>query len=156
MKNLAKEIKGDKSLWERMNYPNAGEMLIVEESYYDGIIEDLEKQDKQSLENIEKMANVIDINARTLWSVSLGLFSNRQAELYERIKEVNVGDLVTETSSAFAYPAINRVGYLKSIIESEDSDDGWRHYIIEKLDGKTMDWSNCKFIKVLTNFEHFI
>jgi len=100
----------------------------------------------------EKMAEIIDVNARTLWSTSLG-GNPRQIELFERIKDVNVGDLVVETSSAFMYPAINRVGYLKEIFKGED---GWTHYIIERLNGKTMDWSNCKFIKVLTDFEHFV
>ena len=103
-------------------------------------------------ENVEKNAEIIDINARTLWSVSLG-GNQRQIELFERIKDVNVGDLVVETSSAFMYPAINRVGYLKEIFKGED---GWTHYIIERLNGKTMDWSNCKFIKVLSDFEHFV
>ena len=44
MKNLASDIKGDKSLWERVDVPDVGEVLLVEESYYDGIVEDLEKQ----------------------------------------------------------------------------------------------------------------
>lgn len=30
---LAFEIKDDKSLWERMDVPNVGEVLLVEESY---------------------------------------------------------------------------------------------------------------------------
>ncbi|MED4455924.1 hypothetical protein [Metabacillus fastidiosus] len=100
----------------------------------------------------EKMAEIIDVNARTLWSVSLG-GSKRKLELFDRIKNIEIGDLVIETSSTFVYPAINRVGYLREIFEGED---GWTHYIIERLNGKTMDWSNCKFIKVLTDFEHFI
>lgn len=102
--------------------------------------------------NMEKMAEILDVNARTLWSVSLG-GSQRQIELYERIKDIKIGDLVTETSSAFTYPAINRVGYLREIFKGED---GFTHYKIERLNGKTMDWSNCKFIKILTDFEHFV
>ena len=54
LKNLAFEIKGDKSLWERMDVPNVGEVLLVEESYYDGIVEDLEKQKRQFSEVIAR------------------------------------------------------------------------------------------------------
>ncbi|ALC80429.1 hypothetical protein [Bacillus gobiensis] len=54
MKDLAFYIKDDKSLWERMDYPNVGDVLLVEESYYDGIIEDLEKQKKQLAEVIAR------------------------------------------------------------------------------------------------------
>jgi len=110
------------------------------------------QSNKEQIIDIEKMAEIIDVNTRTLWSVSLG-GNQRQIELYERIKEVNVGDLVVETSSTFMYPAINRIGYLKEVFQDED---GWTHYIIERLNGKTMDWSNCKFIKALTDFEHFV
>lgn len=52
MKNLAREIKGDKSLWERMIVPEAGEMLLVEDSYYDGIVEDVQKL-QQEIERLK-------------------------------------------------------------------------------------------------------
>ena len=54
LKNLSVEIKDDKTLWERMDVPNVGEVLLVEEDYYDGIIEDLEKQKKQFSEVIAR------------------------------------------------------------------------------------------------------
>jgi hypothetical protein len=54
LKNLSFEIKDDKSLWERMEVQNVGEVLLVEESYYDGIVEDLEKQKKQFAEVIAR------------------------------------------------------------------------------------------------------
>ncbi|QWI52498.1 hypothetical protein [Bacillus mycoides] len=37
------DIKEDKSLWERMNIEGVGKVLLVEESYYDGIVELIEK-----------------------------------------------------------------------------------------------------------------
>ncbi|WP_426952846.1 hypothetical protein [Bacillus mycoides] len=37
------DIKGDKSLWERANIDGVGKILLVEESYYDGIVECVEK-----------------------------------------------------------------------------------------------------------------
>ncbi|UYG93202.1 hypothetical protein [Cytobacillus firmus] len=53
MKNLAGEIKSDKSLWERTNIPNVGKVLLVEDSYYDGIVEDVEKL-QQEIERLRK------------------------------------------------------------------------------------------------------
>ncbi|MCP3742722.1 hypothetical protein [Rossellomorea sp. BNER] len=99
---------------------------------------------------LEKIADLIDVNARTMWSLSLG-GSTRQLNMFDRMKEINEGDLVVEISSAFANPAINRVGYLKEIFTGED---GFTHYLIERLNGKTMDWSNCKFIKVITEYQY--
>ncbi|MEY8351658.1 hypothetical protein AALF16_26035 [Bacillus cereus] len=37
------DIKEDKSLWEKMNIEDVGKVLLVEESYYDGIVELVEK-----------------------------------------------------------------------------------------------------------------
>lgn len=37
------DIKEDKSLWEKMNVEGVGKVLLVEESYYDAIIELVEK-----------------------------------------------------------------------------------------------------------------
>ncbi len=54
MKDLALELKDDKSLWEQIAVPNVGEVLLVEESYYDGIIEKLEKKNKQFAEVIAR------------------------------------------------------------------------------------------------------
>jgi hypothetical protein len=53
VKDYAVEIKDDKSLWERMTLPDTTETLIVEESYYDGIIEDVEKL-QEKIETYEK------------------------------------------------------------------------------------------------------
>jgi hypothetical protein len=102
--------------------------------------------------NVEKMAEIIDVNVRTLWSVSLG-GSKRDRECFERLNDVFINDLVVETSSvSIGVPAIKRVGYLREIYVGED---GWDHYIIETLDGNTVDWVNCRFIKVLTEFQRF-
>lgn len=54
MKDLAFEIKDDKSLWERMDVPNVGKVLLVEESYYDGIVKDLEQQKRQFAEVVAR------------------------------------------------------------------------------------------------------
>jgi hypothetical protein len=43
MKDYAAEIKDDKSLWERMNLDEVGKVLLVEETYYDYIIETVEQ-----------------------------------------------------------------------------------------------------------------
>ncbi|PEB08384.1 hypothetical protein COM56_02825 [Bacillus cereus] len=37
------DIKEDKSLWEKMNIEGVGKVLLVEESYYDGVVECVEK-----------------------------------------------------------------------------------------------------------------
>ncbi|HDX9512048.1 TPA: hypothetical protein ROY06_005421 [Bacillus cereus] len=37
------DIKEDKSLWEKMVVADVGKVLLVEESYYDGIVECVEK-----------------------------------------------------------------------------------------------------------------
>lgn len=99
---------------------------------------------------IEKLAEIIDANARMAFNHTLSAVTTRSQKQFERMKEIEIGDLVTETSSAFAYPAIHRVGYLENRFKG---DDGWEHFIIRKLDGKTMDWSNCSFIKV---FEEYV
>ncbi|PEQ02858.1 hypothetical protein [Bacillus toyonensis] len=39
----AQDIKEDKSLWEKMNVEGVGKVLLVEESYYDKIVECIEK-----------------------------------------------------------------------------------------------------------------
>lgn len=36
------DVKDDKSLWEKMSLKDVGKVLLVEESYYDGIIDDIE------------------------------------------------------------------------------------------------------------------
>ena len=37
------DVKEDKTLWEKMNVEGVGKLLLVEESYYDGIVELIEK-----------------------------------------------------------------------------------------------------------------
>jgi hypothetical protein len=37
------DIKDDKSLWEKQHLDGVGNVLLIEESYYDGIIEMVEK-----------------------------------------------------------------------------------------------------------------
>jgi hypothetical protein len=40
------DIKDDKSLWEPMNLEGVGKVLLVEESYYDSIVEEIENYKK--------------------------------------------------------------------------------------------------------------
>lgn len=48
------DIKEDKSFWEKMNIEGVGKVLLVEESYYDGIVECVEKaQEKNKFESVE-------------------------------------------------------------------------------------------------------
>lgn len=37
------DVKGDKSLWEKRKLEGVGKVLLVEESYYDGIVEMIEE-----------------------------------------------------------------------------------------------------------------
>ncbi|MBO1583033.1 hypothetical protein [Bacillus sp. XF8] len=54
----AQDIKEDKSLWEKMHVEGVGRVLLVEESYYDGIIELVDKL----TEALEKGANIKTYN----------------------------------------------------------------------------------------------
>ncbi|WP_179863163.1 hypothetical protein [Bacillus pseudomycoides] len=45
------DIKEDKSLWEKMHVEGVGKVLLVEESYYDSVVElvnRLEKENKRA------------------------------------------------------------------------------------------------------------
>ena len=47
----AQDIKEDKSLWEKKHLEGVGKVLLVEESYYDSIVEwvdSLEKENKRA------------------------------------------------------------------------------------------------------------
>ncbi|MFP3415049.1 hypothetical protein SB773_26335 [Bacillus sp. SIMBA_074] len=47
----AQDIKKDKSLWEKKNLEGVGKVLLVEESYYDSIVElvtSLEQENKRA------------------------------------------------------------------------------------------------------------
>ncbi|MGX5439102.1 hypothetical protein [Bacillus thuringiensis] len=67
------DIKEDKSLWEKMNIEGVGKVLLVEESYYDAIIELVEKKIKP----IDDLTKFIDITKE----VFKGAFVNRSNEL---------------------------------------------------------------------------
>lgn len=100
--------------------------------------------------NVDEIAKLIDVNARTLWNVSLEI-SGRDFDLYKRMKDVRIGDLVVETTSVHYHPAIDRVGYLKDITKDEN---GYTTYLVERLNGNKMEWSNCKFIKILNEYKY--
>lgn len=82
------DIKEDKSLWEKMNIEGVGKVLLVEESYYDAIIELVEKKIKP----IDDLTKFIDITKE----VFKGAFVNRSNEfifdrrsnLYFRLDDV--------------------------------------------------------------------
>ncbi|SMD67862.1 hypothetical protein BACERE00185_00264 [Bacillus mobilis] len=48
------DIKEDKSLWEKMNIEGVGKVLLVEESYYDGIVGLVEKA-QEKINNFESV-----------------------------------------------------------------------------------------------------
>jgi hypothetical protein len=64
------DIKDDKSLWPKENIEGVGEVLIVEEGYYDGIIE-----------MHEKLAEVIARNL-TAWDTSKDKSQGLLPEVY--------------------------------------------------------------------------
>jgi hypothetical protein len=43
VKILKLDVKDDKSLWPKENIEGVGKVLLVEESYYDGIVEMIEE-----------------------------------------------------------------------------------------------------------------
>jgi BioD-like phosphotransacetylase family protein len=62
MKDYSAEVKDDKSLWERMNIEDVGRVLLVEETYYDYIVEtveQLERTIKRKQKEIEAMKRYI-------------------------------------------------------------------------------------------------
>lgn len=101
--------------------------------------------------DLKQFANIIDVNVRLLWHVSLG-GSAKQIELFKRMENVEIGDLVLEITTAnHGVPAFNRLGYLREVKKIEG---GLKHYYIERLDGTITNWSNCTMIKVPTEFRY--
>ncbi|HDR7893326.1 TPA: hypothetical protein QCY29_005847 [Bacillus toyonensis] len=47
------DIKEDKSLWEKMHVEGVGKVLLVEESYYDRIVELVEKEQEKTIKNFQ-------------------------------------------------------------------------------------------------------
>ncbi|MHA7105262.1 hypothetical protein [Bacillus cereus] len=47
------DIREDKSLWEKMNVESVGNVLLVEESYYDGIVELVEKEQEKTIKQFQ-------------------------------------------------------------------------------------------------------
>lgn len=52
------DIKEDKSLWEKMNVEGVGKVLLVEESYYDGIVKLVENS--QEVNHAETVTIPVD------------------------------------------------------------------------------------------------
>ncbi|MBJ8031884.1 MULTISPECIES: hypothetical protein [Bacillus cereus group] len=44
----AQDIKEDKSLWEKKHLEGVGKVLLVEESYYDSIVELVDRLEKEN------------------------------------------------------------------------------------------------------------
>ncbi|WP_179862757.1 hypothetical protein [Bacillus pseudomycoides] len=44
----AQDIKEDKSLWEKKHLGGVGKVLLVEESYYDSIVEWVDRLEKEN------------------------------------------------------------------------------------------------------------
>ncbi|MCP1285351.1 hypothetical protein NK358_27410 [Bacillus sp. S0635] len=47
------DIKEDKSLWEKIHVEGVGKVLLVEESYYDGIVELVETAKEKTMTNFQ-------------------------------------------------------------------------------------------------------
>lgn len=107
----------------------------------------IEKEDLEIKED-NKLIELVEVLVRMLSQVSLG-GSNRQINLFKAMNNVSVGDLVMATDTGKNVPAIRKIGYLKQVTKE---DDGWRHYYIECLDGKIIDWIDCGFIKIPTEY----
>lgn len=95
-----------------------------------------------------KLVELTEVLVRMLWQVSLG-GSSRQMKLFDEMQNVSVGDLVMETSIGDNVMSMDKIGYLRRI---EKEEDGWKHYYVECLNGKVIDWTNCSFIKIPTAY----
>lgn len=100
--------------------------------------------ESEQIKSHSYLIDVIEVLTRMLWQVSLGN-NERQHNLFEHIHKVEVGDLVMETSIGNRVPPIRKIGYLRKMQKEED---GWKHYYVQCLDGETVDWTNCSFIKI--------
>lgn len=87
MKNLAFKIKCDKSLWEKTKPTEYCDVcLMVEEDYYDGIVEDLEKL--QSEINEQPLELVIKQHFTELRQQErLGFEEERELEVFNELKD---------------------------------------------------------------------
>ncbi|RFB07652.1 hypothetical protein DZB88_30225 [Bacillus sp. OE] len=75
------DIKEDKSLWEKMNVEGVGKVLLVEESYYDSIIELVEKLQEWS------KPDTVTIPVDSYYRMSMA------KELLKRLEENGVKEL---------------------------------------------------------------
>lgn len=97
-----------------------------------------------------KKADILELLVRSvyqLWSMSLNGAPDCHQK-YEKMRDVAVGDIVMELTTAALIPGhINSIGRLVEIIKgsSEFNDI----YVIKRLsDGKPFRWSNCQFVRV--------
>lgn len=88
MKDLAFKIKDDKSLWEKTEpteYCNV--CLLVEEDYYDGIVEDIEKLQSE-MNSTEPLDAVIKHHLSELrHREKLGFEVERELEVFNELKD---------------------------------------------------------------------
>jgi hypothetical protein len=89
-------------------------------------------------EQVNQAAKVIFDSAWAFWSLVLS--DMKYAEIFTHMNDPQVGDYAFENTNPFV-PDKNKVG---KILEMP----AHGMYIIERLDGTTMEWSNAKMIKV--------
>ena len=95
--------------------------------YYDGENEILDKY-KQIIKDLV-----------TIYAFSFDYQEDRQADVHNP----EIGDLAVETTNP--YSVLNSIG---TITEITKDDNGNKEYTIESLDGRTVEWSNCRFLKI--------
>lgn len=61
MKDVAEMIKEDKSLWKMKDLEDAGKVLLVEENYYDYVIQNVVKLQKENEAYTELIATILGI-----------------------------------------------------------------------------------------------
>lgn len=85
-----------------------------------------------------------------------GNMSINQQEIYDRMSNPEIGDLVLETSSFTRTHPLNRIGKLISITNEpyDEQDPDGDHisrrdiWTIERLNGEQFRWENCNFIVI--------
>ncbi|AFV21542.1 MULTISPECIES: hypothetical protein [Bacillus] len=97
---------------------------------------------------VEQVAEIIDANARMAYKHAYSGGTHKSEEQRKRMEQVEVNDLVTVTLSSHV-SAINRVGYLREKFHDKHNNEC---YLIERLNGKLAEWSDCKLIKVFESY----
>jgi hypothetical protein len=101
VRNLNLDVKDDKSLWMKQELEGVGSVLLVEESYYDGIVEMLEDKNqkikggkqalKRELELSSKLKNALEHIKKIAYS---HLSTNSSIEQQEIVRIITTAEEV--------------------------------------------------------------